>query len=212
VILLLLACAPAPAPAWTPPPLPPGDPCVGWTDPDHVGYCLATSVEYLPWAEAEVRCVLAGTWEDECRDRWVAARLRAIGPVPPGALGSLATTPEQITKADALVAFCRVDDCRFEAVDRFRDPRLANQLARCGVAGRYETSCGSHAVESWQTLPPTAEGTAELWAAMPGLGRDARTRAAVAAGWAWACLELPCPPGPDQGACEQGRRGGRPCP
>lgn len=211
MIALLLACA-APPPAWTPPALPPGDVCAAQPDADHFGFCLATSVEYLPRAEAEVRCALAGAWEDECRDRWVAARLRTIGPVPPGSLGALATDPEQVRRAEALVDFCREDDCRFQAVDRFRDPDLVNQLRRCAAAGRFEASCGSHALESWQGLPPRAEEAARLLDAAPRLSGEARSRAVEAAGWALGCLGLPCPPGPDAGVCGTASGRGRPCP
>lgn len=207
--LLLAACAePPPAPpTWTPPVLPPGDPCAAYTDPDTLGFCLATSVRYLSPEEAAARCALAGSWEAECRYRFVAARLRDIAIPPPGALGTLAEDPKELTRADAWLSFCADDDCRFMVVDRFRDPDLVHQLERCGAAGRYVSDCAAHATESWRTLPPDRARTEALWAAIPRFPEHRTNRAAEAAGWAFACLGLPCPAGSAAAvqACEHGR-------
>lgn len=204
-MLFLLACAEEPA--WTAPALPPGDACAAYPSADAFGYCLATSVRYLSPDAAEGRCALAGSWESECRYRFVAARLRDIAVPPPGGMGTLAEDPKQITRADAWLYFCADDDCRFMVVDRFRDPDLVRQLDRCGAAGRFVSDCAAHAVESWETLPPDLARTRSLWEAIPRFPPHRTNRAAESAGWAFACLGEPCPPGSEAAvnACARGR-------
>lgn len=181
MILLLWACASE----WS------GDPCDEHSgDPDALGYCVATSVTSLDRPAADMRCARVPAWEDDCRSRWIAARLREIGgPPAPSGLGRLSDDPAAITSADALLDFCRDDDCRFQVVDRFRDLDLLNQLRRCEGVGVYVGDCMAHASESWRRK---GVGETEIQAvrnALPTLPPEGRTRASIAVGWAMACRE-----------------------
>lgn len=181
MILLILACASE----WS------GDACAKHTDdPDALGYCVSTSATSLDRAAAEKRCARVPAWEDDCRSRWIAARLREIGgPPAPSGLGLLAEDDASIVAADALVDFCHDDDCRFLVIDRFRDADLLNQLRRCEGVGTYVGDCMAHASESWRRRVLTDEELATVRAALPTIPPEGRTRASIALGWAMACRE-----------------------
>ncbi len=211
MLWLLLACVAQPA-GWQRPEVPDADECARYDDPDTFGYCIATSIRYLSPDAAAARCAIAGSWENECRYRFVSARLRDIAIPPPGAMGDIATDPSQITRAAAWLDFCADDDCRFQVVDRFRDADLTTQLRRCEGAGRFANDCAVHAVESWQRLPLTEARAQAVWDGRANLTAPARSRSAAVAGWAFACLDLPCPPGANAELCTQARGTGMRCP
>lgn len=206
MILLLIACdAPAPPPV-APPGGDPHDPrsaCAPYqADADAWGYCLATRVRGVGRDEVEAICTAAGAWASDCRNRWVAGELTRLGRRDtPGGLGVLVRDKALVAASDELIGVCRDDDCRFQAVDRWRDADLPNQLRRCLQAGMYTNECAFHAAQSWEEAKPAAEEALSTWSRLVGVDPAVRGWGEQAVGHVLACHEVPCPSEDPAGAC-----------
>jgi len=152
--------------------------------------------------EVEAICGEAGAWEADCRTRWVGGQLTRLGRKDtPGGLGVLVRDKALVAASDALVDVCLDDDCRFQAVDRWRDADLPHQLTRCLRAGRYVRECAFHAAQSWEGAEPSVEAALEIWPRMPAVDPSVRLWGEQAVGHALACHGAPCPADDPEGIC-----------
>jgi hypothetical protein len=113
--------------------------------PEVYGFCLVQIAGLGRGSiSADELCLGAGSWEDDCRDSWVASR----------------SSPHSKWDWEVLVAACpkKKPDCRFEVLDSRPHADVTVQMERCFEhAGPFSSDCIAHALARWVRQEPAVE-------------------------------------------------------